>query len=400
MTKRKNGLIISIVIIIVLLIVTIITVLIVKNNKRNIIQEDYSIELTGKFAENDNVKIYIDNVAYSGDYLILKYHVIAKDEKSEIFQDISMVDDEFDFHLPRRILINNKTIEVNEQYSDQITYKVSDTEAILYDVVDVSYIEIPDQMEVEVRFFENDITSYSVFYDDIEEYDEEEEEEVTELENGLDEQDEYIEEPDEEDVEVYLEEDATEDDYEEVEGEYNWEEYVKDEEILDAEETTRIGTIKFKATKNELISGVEVVEIAEEYESNNVLVEEGRILKTPFETFLIINTVISDISYENLYSSGLGNPNLYGVDLEDEDGNTINTGIAQEVILADDEGKPEDDLDESSTEITAYLETKIMAVNSIDEYETFRIQPYYLVYEDDEEKAYRVKIENGFLIGL
>lgn len=345
MTKRKNGLIISIVIIIVLLIVTIITVLIVKNNKRNIIQEDYSIELTGKFAENDNVKIYIDNVAYSGDYLILKYHVIAKDEKSEIFQDISMVDDEFDFHLPRRILINNKTIEVNEQYSDQITYKVSDTEAILYDVVDVSYIEIPDQMEVEVRFFENDITSYSVFYDDIEEY-------------------------------------------------------VKDEEILDAEETTRIGTIKFKATKNELISGVEVVEIAEEYESNNVLIEEGRILKTPFETFLIINTVISDISYENLYSSGLGNPNLYGVDLEDEDGNTINTGIAQEVILADDEGKPEDDLDESSTEITAYLETKIMAVNSIDEYETFRIQPYYLVYEDDEEKAYRVKIENGFLIGL
>ena len=344
--------------------------------------EDYAINLSEKFAENEKVKISIENVGYVGDYLILKYDIKAKDESSEIFDDSMIVDGEFDFHLPRRVLINNKTIEVSEQYYDQISHRISGNEVVLYDVINVGLEDIPDKFDVEVRFYENDYTIYAELDEtDIEEdelIDEADDAELVEWMMNIDPDEYYAQSEFEvdpnsvqksEEDEGFLEEYATEDDYEEVTGEYIPKSGLDEEreKILDQEESEIIGTISFRATKEEMSKGCENAIVGGEYEIDNVTVKNVMVIKTPFDNFLLMDTEIDNVSSEIVYRNTAGDPYTYAVDVQDENGVSIKLDKAQEVQIYYDTKK-------QFQENMANIRTLILLDNSAD---VFIIQPYY-----------------------
>ena len=81
MKKGKKTMVIAIAVIAVILVVAIITAVVTSNRKQQKSQsaeqtkEEFTASLDGKYAENDNVKISIDDMSYVGNHLILKYDV-------------------------------------------------------------------------------------------------------------------------------------------------------------------------------------------------------------------------------------------------------------------------------------------------------------------------------------
>ena len=78
--KRNQKKKIILAVVIIAIIIVLITVYCIATKKSPIglgekNQEEYNLDLTNKYAENDNVKISIENVAYDGKNLILKYRV-------------------------------------------------------------------------------------------------------------------------------------------------------------------------------------------------------------------------------------------------------------------------------------------------------------------------------------
>lgn len=353
--------------------------------------EDYIIDLNGKFAENEIVKISVENAYYADNYLILKYDVKAKDETKKFFDDSMIINGKFDFHLPRRILINNKTIKTSEQYYDQISHKISDNEAVIYDIIDVGGEIIPEKFELEVRFYENDYTVYEEFdeseIDDEDDIDPEGEEEESGIdlsehdddveENEQDDEEEEIDpseyadhwelEDSETDDEIFLEENATEEDYEEVVGTYIFKsEYNEEQEKeLDEAETTIIGTITFKATKNEMKNECENEFIQGEYEIDNVKVNNIIIINTPFDKFLLMDTEIRHVDDEKIYRKINGDPYTYTIDVQNEGEQSITLDRAQSAQIS---------TDARNKETTAYIKTLILVDKNIN---TYIIQPYY-----------------------
>ena len=358
--------------------------------KRSDESEDYTIDLNEKFAENEIVKISIENAYYVDNYLILKYDVKAKDETNEFFDDSMIIDGQFDFHLPRRILINNKTIKTSEQYYDQISHKISDNEAAIYDIIDIGGENIPEKFEIEVRFFENDYTVYEEFdeseiEDDDTDFEAEEEESGIDLSEQADDSEENEQDDEEEDIdsseyadhweleesaaddEVFLEENATEEDYEEVVGTYIFRnEYDEEQEKeIDEEETTIIGTIIFKATKNEMKNKCEKDFIDGEYEIDNVKVNNVIKIKTPSDKFLLMDTELRHVDDEKIYKRINGDPYAYSIGVQNEGEKTIVADRAQSVQIS---------TDARDKETTAYIKTFILLDKNVD---TCVIQPYY-----------------------
>lgn len=389
MKKGKKTMVIAIVVIAVILVVAIITAVVTSNRKQQKGQsaeqtkEEFTASLDGKYAENDNVKISIDDMSYVGNHLILKYDVKSKDGVTGLFENANNELDEFDFHLNRKIKINSETIDAKDDLTDQISYKKSDTEVIVYDVIELE--NIPDKIDLQVKFFENDYTARNSQDDDEATVDEgedadEEEDDDSELVDDSVNENEVEEEIPEDTSEEYKEEDATEEDVEEVEAEYNGEQSDAEKEEVskanaedDAADTEEIGSIKVKTTRQDLEKDTDTVEITDGYQAQNLTIQGEKLIKTSTETFLIVESTIDNVEYAKIDSQENGDPSIYRIDVKDENGNSLKQGSNQYVEYDDGETVQ---IDENSNNIKATIKSIILLTNG--DSENMEVEPYYL----------------------
>ena len=389
MKKGKKTMVIAIVVIAVILVVAIITAVVTSNRKQQKSQsaeqtkEEFTASLDGKYAENDNVKISIDDMSYVGNHLILKYDVKSKDGVTGLFENANNELEEFDFHLNRKIKINSETIDAKDDLTDQISYKKSDTEVIVYDVIELE--NIPDKIDLQVKFFENDYTARNSQDDDEATVDEgedadEEEDDDSELVDDSVNENEVEEEIPEDTSEEYKEEDATEEDVEEVEAEYNGEQSDAEKEEVskanaedDAADTEEIGSIKVKTTRQDLEKDTDTVEITDGYQAQNLTIQGEKLIKTSTETFLIVESTIDNVEYAKIDSQENGDPSIYRIDVKDENGNSLKQGSNQYVEYDDGETVQ---IDENSNNIKATIKSIILLTNG--DSENMEVEPYYL----------------------
>ena len=389
MKKGKKTMVIAIVVIAVILVVAIITAVVTSNRKQQKSQsaeqtkEEFTASLDGKYAENDNVKISIDDMSYVGNHLILKYDVKSKDGVTGLFENANNELEEFDFHLNRKIKINSETIDAKDDLTDQISYKKSDTEVIVYDVIELE--NIPDKIDLQVKFFENDYTAGNSQDDDEATVDEgedadEEEDDDSELVDDSVNENEVEEEIPEDTSEEYKEEDATEEDVEEVEAEYNGEQSDAEKEEVskanaedDAADTEEIGSIKVKTTRQDLEKDTDTVEITDGYQAQNLTIQGEKLIKTSTGTFLIVESTVDNVEYAKIDSQENGDPSIYRIDVKDENGNSLKQGSNQYVEYDDGETVQ---IDENSSNIKATIKSIILLTNG--DSENMEVEPYYL----------------------
>lgn len=389
MKKGKKTMVIAIAVIAVILVVAIITAVVTSNRKQQKGQsaeqtkEEFTASLDGKYAENDNVKISIDDMSYVGNHLILKYDVKSKDGVTGLFENANNELDEFDFHLNRKIKINSETIDAKDDLTDQISYKKSDTEVIVYDVIELE--NIPDKIDLQVKFFENDYTARNSQDDDEATVDEgeeadEEEDDDSELVDDSVNENEVEEEIPEDTSEEYKEEDATEEDVEEVEAEYNGEQSDAEKEEVskanaedDAADTEEIGSIKVKTTRQDLEKDTDTVEITDGYQAQNLTIQGEKLIKTSTGTFLIVESTVDNVEYAKIDSQENGDPSIYRIDVKDENGNSLKQGSNQYVEYDDGETVQ---IDENSSNIKATIKSIILLTNG--DSENMEVEPYYL----------------------
>ena len=389
MKKGKKTMVIAIAVIAVILVVAIITAVVTSNRKQQKSQsaeqtkEEFTASLDGKYAENDNVKISIDDMSYVGNHLILKYDVKSKDGVTGLFENANNELEEFDFHLNRKIKINSETIDAKDDLTDQISYKKSDTEVIVYDVIELE--NIPDKIDLQVKFFENDYTARNSQDDDEATVDEgedadEEEDDDSELVDDSVNENEVEEEIPEDTSEEYKEEDATEEDVEEVEAEYNGEQSDAEKEEVskanaedDAADTEEIGSIKVKTTRQDLEKDTDTVEITDGYQAQNLTIQGEKLIKTSTGTFLIVESTVDNVEYAKIDSQENGDPSIYRIDVKDENGNSLKQGSNQYVEYDDGETVQ---IDENSNNIKATIKSIILLTNG--DSENMEVEPYYL----------------------
>ena len=389
MKKGKKTMVIAIVVIAVILVVAIITAVVTSNRKQQKGQsaeqtkEEFTASLDGKYAENDNVKISIDDMSYVGNHLILKYDVKSMDGVTGLFENANNELEEFDFHLNRKIKINSETIDAKDDLTDQISYKKSDTEVIVYDVIELE--NIPDKIDLQVKFFENDYTARNSQDDDEATVDEgeeadEEEDDDSELVDDSVNENEVEEEIPEDTSEEYKEEDATEEDVEEVEAEYNGEQSDAEKEEVskanaedDAADTEEIGSIKVKTTRQDLEKDTDIVEITDGYQAQNLTIQGEKLIKTSTGTFLIVESTVDNVEYAKIDSQENGDPSIYRIDVKDENGNSLKQASNQYVEYDDGETVQ---IDENSSNIKATIKSIILLTN--DDSENMQVEPYYL----------------------
>lgn len=389
MKKGKKTMVIAIAVIAVILVVAIITAVVTSNRKQQKGQsaeqtkEEFTASLDGKYAENDNVKISIDDMSYVGNHLILKYDVKSKDGVTGLFENANNELEEFDFHLNRKIKINSETIDAKDDLTDQISYKKSDTEVIVYDVIELE--NIPDKIDLQVKFFENDYTARNSQDDDEATVDEgedadEEEDDDSELVDDSVNENEVEEEIPEDTSEEYKEEDATEEDVEEVEAEYNGEQSDAEKEEVskanaedDAADTEEIGSIKVKTTRQDLEKDTDTVEITDGYQAQNLTIQGEKLIKTSTGTFLIVESTVDNVEYAKIDSQENGDPSIYRIDVKDENGNSLKQGSNQYVEYDDGETVQ---IDENSSNIKATIKSIILLTNG--DSENMEVEPYYL----------------------
>lgn len=389
MKKGKKTMVIAIVVIAVILVVAIITAVVTSNRKQQKSQsaeqtkEEFTASLDGKYAENDNVKISIDDMSYVGNHLILKYDVKSKDGVTGLFENANNELEEFDFHLNRKIKINSETIDAKDDLTDQISYKKSDTEVIVYDVIELE--NIPDKIDLQVKFFENDYTARNSQDDDEATVDEgedadEEEDDDSELVDDSVNENEVEEEIPEDTSEEYKEEDATEEDVEEVEAEYNGEQSDAEKEEVskanaedDAADTEEIGSIKVKTTRQDLEKDTDTVEITDGYQAQNLTIQGEKLIKTSTGTFLIVESTVDNVEYAKIDSQENGDPSIYRIDVKDENGNSLKQGSNQYVEYDDGETVQ---IDENSSNIKATIKSIILLTSG--DSENMEVEPYYL----------------------
>ena len=389
MKKGKKTMVIVALVIVVILVIAIITAVVSSNRSKQNGQgseqskEEFTASLDGKYAENDNVKISIDDMSYVENHLILKYDVKSKDGVTGLFENANNELEEFDFHLNRKIKINSETIDAKDDLTDQISYKKSDTEVIVYDVIELE--NIPDKIDLQVKFFENDYTARNSQDDDEATVDEgeeadEEEDDDSELVDDSVNENEVEEEIPEDTSEEYKEEDATEEDVEEVEAEYNGEQSDAEKEEVskanaedDAADTEEIGSIKVKTTRQDLEKDTDIVEITDGYQAQNLTIQGEKLIKTSTGTFLIVESTVDNVEYAKIDSQENGDPSIYRIDVKDENGHSLKQASNQYVEYDDGETVQ---IDENSSNIKATIKSIILLTN--DDSENMQVEPYYL----------------------
>lgn len=316
--------------VIILIIVLVVVALLLENNKKEdmisntISRVKYEVsEEKKKFIENENLKITVNNMALVDEYLIIEYDVNIKEKAKEYFSILETIDNDFEYKISRNLIINGEVISEYYDLTTQISYKVSDNEAKVYDLINVSDIELEKEFELDVEFIDNIEEIISVDVEDDSESEEAVEDEVNpdliELAEEYEEFDvdeETLEEfsgEDEKDFDNLEQDDDSAELIDENQEEEN--EEIEDFEEKDENESVKIvaGILKFSVNKDEITEGT-VVEELENVNSNDgdFYITGKKVLKTAFRSFVIFESEINNVSYDG--DNIVNNPDLFGID--------------------------------------------------------------------------------------
>lgn len=348
--KKNKKIIIAIAAIIVVIIIALVFTLVLKGKNGSIFNsksKEIEEKIT-KMFENNKIKIEVNNAAYQEGYLVIEYDVTSK-EGAEYFDECFDTTNGLDYYLERTILLNGEAVEETDQ-NMQFAERVSDTEAKVYDFIEIEESEIESNNKIEISIYD---TSYMFTETEDDGYlDEEYDESIDGTDEG-----EYTEESEETFEEEYNEENYEEGEdeydeelYEEVEGEYiegtDEEETNTEEELLDETEDeteeyiekieeedddsdpteeytpegTLLGKIALNLTKEEITKEVRSKELIDSaYEYEDISITKANLLETSFGKFLIIDSEIKNVTDEEVFND------LINVELniQDENGNTI-----------------------------------------------------------------------------
>ena len=115
--KKNKKIIIATIIIVVILVITLVAVLIYKGNTGKLPFVENKEEIV-KMVEDDALKVTINDVATTKDYMIIEYEIEGKTENE--FNNPS------EYKLKREVKVNGKTINNDTDGLEQMVYKESD----------------------------------------------------------------------------------------------------------------------------------------------------------------------------------------------------------------------------------------------------------------------------------
>lgn len=327
--NNKKKILIGLSVIILIIVLVVVALLFGNNKKEDMISNTISrvkyevSEEKKKFIENENLKIIVNNMALVDEYLIIEYDVNIKEKAKEYFSILETIDNDFEYKISRNLIINGEVISEYYDLTTQISYKVSDNEAKVYDLINVSDIELEKEFELDVEFIDNIEEIISVDVEDDSESEEAVEDEVNpdliELAEEYEEfnvDEETLEEfsgEDEKNVDNLEQDDDSAELIDENQEEDN--EEIEDFEEKDENESVKIvaGILKFSVNKDEITGGT-VVEELENVNSNDgdFYITGKKVLKTAFRSFVIFESEINNVSYDG--DNIVNNPDLFGID--------------------------------------------------------------------------------------
>ena len=124
------------------------------NNKVDTEYENYAQVVEAKSVENEYSKITLESVACDDAYLILNYTVDVKESAKEVFSKIKLDSRTgFEMNFDNNTKINDVTIENYGNFSQKVINKVTDSQAKVYEVIDLTGKDIPTEFNLEISDF-------------------------------------------------------------------------------------------------------------------------------------------------------------------------------------------------------------------------------------------------------
>lgn len=418
--KKNKKIIIATIIIVVILVITLVAVLIYKGNTGKLPFVENKEEIV-KMVEDDALKVTINDVATTKDYMIIEYEIEGKTENE--FNNPS------EYKLKREVKVNGKTINNDTDGLEQMVYKESDKKIKLYDIINISDKDIPEDYKLEIDAYDWDrsireqiknveINSDQDTNNELENNDEEEiQEDDTETEN-VEEEATGEEEPEEVDANMNEVQETTED----IENTETDDEDTQDDETdiesddensveIKAPETdntttnevetpfqgySKIGTLREELSKTETTSNATTNTKVDKTETEDTTTTVKQIIKTKSAKFIVVETEMKNVSSEKMEQDETYYPQNLSINVQDANGNSINVNKLQDVQIYDKNGKnwdgPElvgDDEDGEVTTIeegTAKIKTVIGLIGENKDLSKIKIQPYFYRTSGDESE--------------
>ena len=366
--KKNKKIIIATIIIVVILVITLVAVLIYKGNTGKLPFVETKEEIV-KMVENDNLKVTINDVATTKDYMIIEYEIEGKIENE--FENAS------EYKLKREVKVNGKTIASDTDGMEQMVYKESDKKIKLYDLINISDKDIPEDYKLEIDAYDWDrsireqlknveINSDQDTNNELENNDEEEiqtdEEETQEDDTeNVEEEATGEEEPEEVDANMDEVQETTED----IENTETDDEDTQDDETdiesddensveIKAPETdntttnevetpfqgySKIGTLREELSKTETTSNATTNTKVDKTETEDTTTTVKQIIKTKSTKFIVLETEMKNVSSEKMEQDETYYPQNLSINVQDANGNSINTSQLQDIQMYDKNGK-------------------------------------------------------------
>lgn len=265
----KNKKIIFIVLAILIIIAILVAVIVKKNANNGEKKETENIES----FETQDMKLSVGKVATAGKYLIVEYEVDMKNVEDTEFGDETDYIDGFEYRLQRELKIDGKKIlDVNDE-NEQISYKKSDNQARIYDVVDVSDVNINDNYNLEVNFFDFSSSDATV------------EDENSDDTNDVDEQ-----------------------------------------TIVSNSGLEEIGALKLNLNKSETDKEATLIENSNSYEQEDITMKVECEIQMASAKFLVVNTETKATEEDYMNQE-------FDINVQDEKGNTLDVNKVQDIVF-------------------------------------------------------------------
>lgn len=398
--KKNKKIMIICAIIIAIIIISIIVAVILKKESRNISPKNEEIKEnfeTIKMIENQTMKVTLDEVSTTNEYMIIEYGIDIKNK--DIGLDSGYLDN-IALTLDRDIKIDGKILKQTEEDS-QFAYKESDNKVKIYDIINIKDQEIPDTYKLE-------ITAYDIYEQGSEEVSETEIEDTTNSETEYTE-DEEIEEDTSEDS--YEETTIDSDDYYEIVGntDDSEENTVEDEEwtIEDTDEEQnnnnerssdikKIGTIKVELNKADTNKNANTIEKNEKQTQDNITTNINSIIKTNTAKFLVVESEVKEVSKEQIEENDLTSPDNLQISIQDKNGNNINIKKYESEEIYDSENNKIDNLNEKETleNGTVKKKTIIGLFGENKDLTNIKVQPYFIKATENVDNRNWYSIED------
>lgn len=124
------------------------------NNKVDTEYQNYATVVENKFVENEYSKITLDNIACDDAYLILNYTIDIKEKGMPNFENIKLDSTTgFELNFSNTVNVDGKVVENYGNFSQEIARKITDKQAKVYQVVDLTNFSLPERFNVKLSNF-------------------------------------------------------------------------------------------------------------------------------------------------------------------------------------------------------------------------------------------------------